>query len=391
MPFSCVVIGGGIGGLTAALSLLRGGIDVRVFEKAAVLGEVGAGLTLSEGAMQCCIALGIGETVRQSLSLNAGFPFLHYQSGRHLAGVAPLPDAELALPEPGQRGHIYRPDFHRILADAVRSYGDHRIVLGHALTSIDQDETGVTARFGNGASAKGSVLIGADGIRSVVRREAFGEDLPDFTGRVAYRFLVPAEIAEPFLGIGGRACLFVGHGKVFNRYLVSGGRLLNCVGFRRDGDWTEDGWSCPATVDEVLATFQDWHPDVVELIKRAPADRLIKWGVFARPPNEVWTKGRITLLGDAAHPMQPFLGLGAAMAVEDGMILGRALAEIDDPDASLAAYGRARIPRANYVMAASKQQGNLFDTTDPDDYPPANTPAEDPRLGLFDPQAALPG
>lgn len=379
-----IIVGGGIGGLTAALALLRAGRNVRVYEQAPVLAEVGAGLTLAKGAMQCLAGLGVAERVRAKMSLSSGFPFLHYQTGRMLAGTPPLPDSELKLPDPGMGGHIFRADFHRILADAVREYGAHRIVLDHALVAVEQDDRQVVARFANGAQAAGEVLVGADGVRSAVRMALFGEGTPEFTGKMAYRFLVPAEVAMPLLGIGGRSCLFVGHGQVFNRYLVSDGRLLNCVGLLRSGDWTRDGWNVAATVEELLAAYAGWHPDVIRLMERAPAQGLIKWGIFARPPRDTWVLGRVALLGDAAHPMQPFLGLGAAMAVEDGAILGRAFAEKPGHAAAFAAYQRARVPRANMVMELSRRQGELFDETDPADYPPRDAPAHDPALSAFD-------
>jgi salicylate hydroxylase len=137
-------------------------------------------------------------------------------------------------------------------------------------------------------------------------------------------------------------------------------------------------------VDELLAAFQGWHPSVLSLMARAPAQRLIKWGIFARAPRETWVQGRVALLGDAAHPMQPFLGLGAAMAIEDGTVLGRAFAAHDAIDEALAAYQRVRVERANAVMLLSKAQGDLFDTTDPADFPPKGAPSHDPSLGAFD-------
>jgi salicylate hydroxylase len=375
------LIGAGIGGLAAALALLRAGADVQVFEQARVLGEVGAGLTLSRGAIGCCVHLGIEAPLRRYLAPAAGFAYLHYKTGAHLP-MPPAP-AHTAGQEPHD-GHIYRPDLHAILVDAVRHHGAERIVLGKKLEAVEQGAEGVAARFTDGEAVRADVLIGADGARSAVRRAVFGEGLPAFTGKIAYRFMLPAEEAGAFAEVGGPACLFVGHGQVFNRYLVSRGRLLNCVGLLRSEAWAEDGWNCPATVDELLAAFQGWHPSVLSLMARAPAQRLIKWGIFARAPRETWVRGRVALLGDAAHPMQPFLGLGAAMAIEDGTVLGRAFAAHDAIDEALAAYQKARVERANAVMLLSKAQGDLFDTTDPADFPPKGAPSHDPSLGAFD-------
>jgi salicylate hydroxylase len=378
-----LIIGGGIGGLTAALALLRAGFDARVYEQAPSLGEVGAGLTLSKGALRCCDSLGIGEAVRRETAALARFPFLHFRSGVPLG--TPIVTSDTAEAE--RDGHIYRPDFHRVLVGAVRAHGDDRIMLGHSLASIQQEAGSVTAHFLNGQAAVGGLLIGADGARSVVRRLLFGEAAAPFTRRIAFRFLLPAEMAGPHLTVGGPACVFIGHGRVFNRYLVSHGRLLNCVAIQRHGDWTHDGWNQPAAVEELLAGFAGWHPEVLALMRLAPPDRLIKWGIFARPAREQWTLGRVALLGDAAHPMQPFLGLGAAMAVEDGTILGRAVAEMEDWQSALAAYARVRIPRANKVLALSKMQGDLFDSVDPGEFPPKDAPSHDPLLGAYDPES----
>jgi len=380
----CVVIGAGIGGLVAALALLREGADVQVFEQAPALGEVGAGLTLSRGAIQCCKHLGVDAAVRRYLAPAVDFAYLHYRTGAH------LPAAPAPAPKPCEEahdGHIYRPDLHAILADAVRGFGAGRIVLGKRLSGVEQSAGVVAARFDDGGSATGDVLIGADGARSAVRRHVFGEGLPEFTGKIAYRFMLPVKEAGAFAAVGGPACLFVGRGQVFNRYLVSRGQLLNCVGLLRSGAWAEDGWNCPASVEELVAAYEGWHPAVLALMARAPAGRLIKWGIFARAPREVWVQGRVALLGDAAHPMQPFLGLGAAMAIEDGTILGRAFGAHTDIYEALAVYARARVKRANAVMMLSKRQGEMFDATDPAEFPPKGAPSHDPTVGAFDPLA----
>jgi len=379
-----IVVGGGIGGLAAALALLRAGADVRVYEQAAALGEVGAGLTLSRGAMRCCVALGIDQAVRAWAAPAGDFAYLHYRTGEVLARTPPPASAAAE-----QDVHIYRVDFHRILADAVRAHGDGRIMLGHRLASVSQDAGGVTAHFSNGEQASGEFLIAADGVRSAVRAKLFGEGLPEFTGKIAYRFMLPAETGRDFLDPGGRGCLFVGRGRVFNRYLVSQDRLLNCVALMRSDEWTADGWHSPAPVSELLAAYDGWHPSVLSLMERAPPERLIKWGIFAREPRDRWVQGRVALLGDAAHPMQPFLGLGAAMAVEDATILGRCVAEIPNVDAALASYERVRVPRAHAVMILSKRQGDMFDTTDPADFPPRGAPSLDPSLGAFEPKEAV--
>jgi salicylate hydroxylase len=383
---TCIVAGGGIGGLTAALALLRAGVDTRVYEQAPVLGEVGAGLTLSRGAIKCCISLGLEAKLRENMAPAGDFAYVHFSTGARLPAPPPAPA------KPGEEpddAHIYRPDLHAILVDAVRAFGNDRIVLGAALTGIETSPGSVGAQFADGSSAKASLLIGADGARSAVRRIVFGEGPPVFTGKIAYRFMLPAEAAGDFAAVGGPACLFVGHGRVFNRYLVSRGRLLNCVALMRSEVWAQDSWNCPAAAEELLAALPGWHPSVLSLVRRAPPGKLIKWGIFAREPRQTWVAGRVALLGDAAHPMQPFLGLGAAMAIEDGTVLGRACAQLADLDAALAAYVRLRVPRANAVMRLSRTQGELFDTTDPADFPPKGAPSHDRAVGGFEEEGLL--
>jgi salicylate hydroxylase len=384
-----LLAGAGIGGLAAALALLRQGFRVRVFEQAPALAEVGAGLTLSAGAVRCLAHLGLAEPVERMIVRTPGFPFLHYQTGRLLAGALPAPGSDRPASPPLSGGHMFRADLHRLLAEAVRAIDPDAIALGHGLTGFSQDADAVVLAFAHGPSARGQVLVGCDGVRSVVRAGVLGEARASFSGRIAYRFLLPAEAARPHLGEAGPAAVFIGPSKTINRYLISNDRVLNFVALSRSDRWSAEGWSHPATREEMIAEFEGWHPDLLALMALAPADKLIRWGVFQHPPQETWTRGRVTLLGDAAHPMLPFLGLGAAMAIEDGVILGRAFAEADGIESALHLYQAARIPRTTRVFHGSRLQGEIFDTLDPEHYPPANAPAHDPALSAFNPEAPL--
>ena len=383
-----LIAGGGIGGLTAALALLRRGVPVRVFEQSRELREVGAGLTLSQGAMRCLSDLGLEDAIEAMIARSNGFPFLHYRTGRLLAGAF----AKDGPPAPVERfasGHVFRADLHTLLAQAVRAIDPDAIALGRRLERFEQDENGVRVTFVDGEAVAGSALIGCDGVRSKVRAGLLGAEAPDFTGRVAYRFLLPADEGRPFLGAGGTAAVFIGPGKTFNRYLISGGTILNCVGLSKSDTWAAEGWSHPATVDQLLAEFEGWHPDVRALMARAPTGSLIRWGIFQRQPLKTWTTGRVTLLGDAAHPMLPFLGLGAAMAIEDGVVLGKAVSRSSDLAAAFQLYEQARVPRTTRVFEGSRLQGEIFDTIDPEHYPPPNTPSHDPGFYRFDPDRAF--
>jgi salicylate hydroxylase len=172
---------------------------------------------------------------------------------------------------------------------------------------------------------------------------------------------------------------------VFSRYTLRRNALLNCVGILRTDSWLDEGWSIPATAAEMQAQYEGWHPDVHSLIALAPAQGLLKWGIFDRPPLPGWRDGPVTLLGDAAHPMLPFLGLGAAMAIEDGLVLARALAGFDSVGAAFDAYERVRRPRTEEIARLSRLQGQLNQAGSPDDYRHGESPAGDRAVFEFEP------
>jgi salicylate hydroxylase len=384
MSARIAIAGAGIGGLAAAVGLLRAGFDVQIYEQAPEFGDVGAGVTLTTGAMRCLAYLGLEDDVERYVSRPRATPFLHYATGEVLAGAAPPPEEEVTH-ERYAAGHLFRADLHAILAHHVRRLSPSAVELDRRVVGAEQDDARARACFADASSAEADALIGCDGVRSSVRNALFGDDEPVFSGRIAYRFLVPGEQARPLLGVSELTAQYVGPSKVFIRYPVSNGRLLNCVALSASDRWTAEGWSLPATREELLEELAGWHPDVRALVALAPPERLIKWGIFEREPCETWTIGRIALLGDAAHPMQPFMGLGATTAIEDAAILARALAESPDIAEGLRRYERARIPRAARAFEASRRQGAIFDQTDPAHYPPPGAPAHDPAFQTFDP------
>lgn len=378
MSARLLVIGAGLGGLTAALALRKAGFAVEVHEAAPQLGEVGAGLTLSRGAQSVFRHIGVQDAVARFSTPSSGFPFLHYRTGAVLAGAI---DHGVGLPDDGIADvsrQCHRADLHGVLAAAF----DGPLHLGHSLIGIEETAQGVRARFADGSSAEGDALIAADGVRSVARALLWGESAPRFTGQMAYRFLVDRARAAPFLD-HGRGAVFLGPGATFNRYTLRGGQVLNCVGIAATDAWVDEGWSTPATRDELLATFDGWHPAATGLM--GEADRLIKWGIFDHAPLPVWSRGRVTLLGDAAHAMLPFLGMGAAMAIEDAMILARAFAAESDVAPAFARYEAARVPRTTLIHAKSVEQGALTQARDPDHYEHAAAPAADPSILGYDP------
>jgi salicylate hydroxylase len=376
------VIGAGLAGLTAALALQRSGLRVRVFEQAPVLGEVGAGLTLSPGAAKALASLGLGPAVLAASSPIPDIAFVHWATGERLAGrieTGDPPDAGLASPR-----HIHRADLHAILVAAVREMDPDALVLGRRLVGLELAADRVEAHFDDGTIARAGILIGADGARSAVRRQLIDASPPQFAGQVAFRALIPGEAAQPWMG-AGNAAVFVGPSRVFNRYRLRRGALVNVVGIARCDRWPVEGWNTPATAEEVREVFAGFHPDVMGLVGQATAGTLIKWGLFVRPPVAAWSVGRVVLVGDAAHPILPFLGLGAALAIEDGVVLARALRATPDPAAAFAAFQRARLDRVEAVRSQSIRQGRILQTGEPDANEIGASPSQDATLFGYDP------
>ena len=379
-----LIIGAGLGGLTAAIALARQGIAAEVFEAASRLAESGAGLTLGRGAQQVFRDLGIQSAVAACACPAGALPFVHYRTARLLTGASDNGDGR---PDDGEADivrHCYRADLQAVLlAEAVRR--GVAVHTGHRLVALADDGQHVTAHFANGASAAGRAMIGADGVRSAVRALLWPGDAPRYTNHLAYRFLVPASQAAPHMALG-RSAIFIGPQRTFNRYTMSGGAVVNCAGLVETGEVVAESWSLGAARSEVADAFAGWHPDVLGLVEHAGP--IVKWGLYDRAPLARWTRGRVTLLGDAAHAMLPFLGMGAAMAIEDGWALARAFTLEPDVTAALTRYEAARKPRTELLQAMSKRQGEVTQALDPDSFEPATAPLGDSEVMGFDPVAA---
>jgi salicylate hydroxylase len=370
--------------LTAAIALARAGLVVAVHEAASELRETGAGLTLGRGAQHVFRDLGIQREVAAIACPAGNLPFLHYQDARLLMGAPDLGDGRADDGESDIVRHCYRADLQTVLIAAAKRLGV-TIRTGRRLTGLAQGAGQVIASFADGCSATGSVLVGADGVRSAVRGLLFPGDAPRYTNHLAYRFLVPAAQAAPFMELG-RSAIFIGPRRTFNRYTMAGGEVVNCAGLVETEEVVGEGWSIPAARDEVARAFTGWHPDVLGLIEQAGP--IIKWGLYDRAPLPRWSVGRVTLLGDAAHAMLPFLGAGAAMAIEDGWALARSLQLEPDIETALARYEAARRPRTELLHAMSKRQGEVTQAIDPDTFVPASAPMSNEAVMGFNPVAA---
>ena len=375
-----IVAGGGIGGLAAALGLLRAGHRVRVCERAQQLAEVGAGLTITPNAAHVLHMLGVWEKVRERAVFPATGAVCDGVTGKVLS-VRKYGD-HVTREFGAEYLQIHRADLHQALLDGVRAMDAEAVSLGDEFVALEENTPArVCGRFLRSGRLEGDLLVGADGLRSEVRASLFGPESPSFAGYVAYRGLVPAERLAPSL-LEHASCMSLGPRNLFLRYLVSAGSLLNMVCIGRSDAWAQESWSVPATRDELLDLLQGWHADILAIVAAVPADSLFKWGVFDRSALPSWHAGRVVLLGDAAHPMQPFLGQGAVMALEDAAILTRALAPGEDVPVSLSRYEAARLPRANDIMSRSADNGRRLVPRTGGDYLPGShtSPAS---LGLM--------
>jgi salicylate hydroxylase len=352
------VIGGGLGGLAAALSLYRAGFEVDVFEQAPELNEVGGGINMGPNAARVLYRLGLGEELDRDGVKPAGMHQRRWDDGHTLqkGPLNPLCTELYGAPHMT----LHRADLQRIIAGGLPQEHIH---LGHRLVGlIDQGDT-VEASFDNGARISADIAIGADGIHSTVRTILFGAEDPQFAGCVAYRGLVPAErIADLGLEPGNQSWL--GPGAHLVHYFVSGGRLLNFVGWTEHDSWNREDWTDRATIERTLAAFEGWHPQIRRIISEA--DTCFIWALFDRDPLPRWSKGRVTLLGDACHPMYPFMAQGAAQAIEDGATLTALLAVAggQEPAETLRRYEQIRLPRVTRLQQMSRANKHRYHMSD---------------------------
>jgi salicylate hydroxylase len=341
-----LVVGGGIGGLAAALAFERQRAEVIVCEQSPKLSEIGAGIGLAPNAIKALRALGLEEKINAIAWASEFAVIRSWKDGRPISR-AYQGDYREKFGAPSVTAH--RADLLGVLADAL-STADIR--LGLRCVGVETRARSAAARFADGSEIEADIVVGADGIHSKVRESLFGADAPRFTGCICFRGMAPADAVPRDINTADVTLWMGPHGHVVH-YLVRRGELLNIVAHIDSNAWTEESWTRECGVDEVVTTYAGWNPALTRVFPAST--RWYKWALYDRDPPERWSKGRATLLGDSAHAMLPYLGQGAAMAIEDGCVLAGLLTRAgDDLDGALLAYERLRRPRVQEAVLGSR-------------------------------------
>ncbi|MFT5390242.1 MAG: salicylate hydroxylase [Gammaproteobacteria bacterium] len=352
-----LVIGGGIGGMTAAACLLKRGIDVEVFEQATELGEVGAGIQLSANPMRVLRHLGLVTSLSATGVQPHSYQFKMFDSGDILQ--------EIPLGKTYVERHgvpylsVHRADLMDALTGAVKMLKPDAITLNAKATDFVEDGTGVTVSFANGREARGDVLIGADGIKSMVRAKTLGQTPVNYTGDQSWRILVPAARLEAHQR-PDTVNICVGPGKHGVVYPVRHDGLVNMVGCVEYATWDDENWTSRRPWTEMKSDFAGWHQNIQAIIDNADKDQCFRWAMNNRTPVTNWCTARTTLLGDAAHPSLPYMAQGGALAIEDGAIIARALEQEKNVTGAVELYQRNRLDRTTRVVNESSANRDMF-------------------------------
>ena len=358
MTLNVIINGGGIGGLTAALACSKKGFSVSAHEQADGLFEVGAGLQISPNASRVLGDLGlVDELAKRSFTPKA----LEMRIGSTGRLIFSIPMGDTAIRRYGAPYyHIHRADLIEMLLSALEGYDQISLKTGSRAIGYRQAPDSITLIRENGDElATGDVLVGADGIKSVVRQQILGDTPAQFTRNVAWRAVARAtpELRQLIPPV---ATVWTGDKRHAVTYYLRGGELINFVGVVEEDSWTDEGWSQPGDLQELASHFSAYSSPVRTLIDSL--DQCFKWALHTRPPLARWSAGRVTLLGDAAHPMLPFQAQGAAQAIEDATVLARMLDGREDVsvESRLKTYQANRLPRASKIQSASHANMSVF-------------------------------
>jgi len=354
-----LIVGAGIGGLTLALCLLRQGLKVTIYERSHTLEEVGAGIQIGPNGNKVLAALGLLHELEQvAFKPQAAEMRMGDATGRVIFSLPLGSQCEQRYHAP--YFNIHRADLQRILVGAVQHQAPNVIQLGYELKDLVQNKQGVELFFTNGESAKGNILIGADGVRSAVRKLLFNIEDGQFTGMAAWRMTVPSS-RLPKNFVPPKATVWVGKGQHAVTYYVRGGQLVNLVGIVEQDHWPYDDWTCQGNKQDIVTAYANWHPIIKGILEAGDDTEYYQWALRELPPLTDWFKERVCLLGDACHAMLPFMAQGAVMAIEDAWVLAQKIAaHTNNPSQAFNHYEKERKPRASKVQATSRRNGQLY-------------------------------
>jgi 6-hydroxynicotinate 3-monooxygenase len=352
------VVGAGLGGLTVAGFLQRAGFPVTIYEQAPTFSRIGAGIILSANATKVLRRFGVEDEL-----IRTGIKPQCYVSRAWDTGATMY---EIYFDEASEKRYggpyinIHRGDLHDVLAQGVAS---KTIAFDHQLVDFKKSKDGYSLGFSNGEAAQADIVIGADGIRSKVREFLLGDQLPRFTGAVAHRAIFRSEL------LGGfkipDCTKWWGRDRHSLPYFVTGKRdELYVIGVVPAREWDSEAVSLPSSRAALMAAFADFHEDLQRVL--SVADNVSVWPIFDRERDDRWSGDRVVLMGDACHPMRPFMAAGGAMAIEDGAVLSRCIAQFDDPAEAFACYAATRIPRVAEVQRISIENSWMSGPTDTD-------------------------
>src|ERR1700722_10702778 len=351
-----VIVGGGIGGLFAANALIARGLHVAVYEQAAAIGEIGAGVFLTPNSVRHLERIGLGPAVsRWGARVGPDSRYFRHDG----VPIAPVQVTDSS----GWNATfgMHRADLVAMLADSLPSETVH---TGHRCSGFEQDGNKACVSFANGVSAEADIVIAADGIHSTLRPYIVQSSEPVFSGSVAYRGLVPHERVPHWPT--DRWQMWLGQGKHFLAFPVRAGKLVNYVGFTPTDEQMKESWSAAGEPNILRETFAGWDQRISQLLEQVQVT--FRWALYDREPLPIWTKDRLTLLGDAAHPMLPHLGQGANQSIEDGIALATILARADRTTApkALLAYEQLRRERVAQVQRGARESGLRYDSANSD-------------------------
>jgi salicylate hydroxylase len=350
-----VVIGAGIGGLAAATALAQRWARVTVLEQAAALTEVGAGIQVGPNGVAVLEALGLRDAAELVAERPEGIELRDFREGGRTIARIPLGRAcEARYGRPYWQFH--RADLLDVLAAGAREAGV-TLRLGAPVERVTPGAGGCRVETADGTAAEAALVIAADGLRSPMRAAHFGGDTPRFTGHVAWRGLVRTSRMSRGL-FPDATCVTMGPGRHLVTYPLRGGALMNFVAIEAREAWAAEGWTMPDTPENLRSAFRGWGGAAGALL--AVVEETYLWGLHDHPPLPAWTAGRVALLGDACHPMLPFLAQGATAALEDAWVLAAELAVADEPERGLMAYEARRKPRAERVQRAAARNGRIY-------------------------------